>query len=79
VRDIPGRTTGEYRVEVGRNAPSVTGPFSGAAELFDRAWYGDEPTGPDENRRFRELADDVVLGVEAAVAREPAAAGGGAP
>lgn len=61
VRDVPGRTTGEYRFEVARNAPGVAGEFSGATELFDRAWYGDRPTGPDENKRFRELAS-VVLG-----------------
>lgn len=68
VRDIPGRTTGEYRLEVGRNAPGVAPSFAGAAELFDRAWYGDEPTGADENVRFRALADEVVLGVTAEAA-----------
>jgi hypothetical protein len=77
VRDIPGRTTGEYRVEVGRNAPAVAAPFAGTAELFDRAWYGDESTGPDENRLFRALADEVVLGVEAQAADREAPVGAG--
>ena len=37
-------------------------PFAGAAELFDRAWYGDEPTGADRERAASAaLADDVVL------------------
>lgn len=77
VRDIPGRTTGEYRIEVSRNAPPVAAPFAAAAELFDRAWYGDEPTGEVENRRFRALADEVVLGVEADAASREVPVGAG--
>ncbi len=78
VRDIPGRTTGEYRVEVRRNAERVAPAFAGAADLFERARYGDEDTGPDENARFRSLADDVVAGLspEPAVG---ATAGAGTP
>jgi hypothetical protein len=64
LRDVPGRTTGEYRVELRENAPAVGSPFSGASELFERAWYGDQPTGPDENERFRALADDVLGGTK---------------
>jgi len=63
VRDVPGRTTGEYRAEVAEAAPTVAGDFAGASELFERAWYGDLPTGADESDRFRELADRVVGGV----------------
>ena len=45
-------------------------------ELFDRAWYGDEPTGAAENQSFRALADEVVLGVEAGAAADaPVGAG----
>lgn len=60
VRDIPGRTAGEYRVDVGDTAPAAEPDFAGASDLFEAAWYGDEPTGPDENRRFRDLADQVL-------------------
>jgi len=77
VRDIPGRTTGEYRVEVGRHAPGVATAFAGASELFDRAWYGDEPTGAAESSRFRTLADEIVLGLDVDAAA-PVAAGAGA-
>lgn len=77
VRDIPGRTTGEYRLEVSRNAAGVAKPFADAAELFDLAWYGDEPTGATENQMFRALADDVLLGVEADAARREVPAGAG--
>jgi hypothetical protein len=38
----------------------VAAEFGGATELFERAWYGDRPTGAHENARFRELADQVV-------------------
>lgn len=60
VRDVPGRTTGEYRREVAARLPEAAPGFAGACELFERAWYGDRPTGPAESERFRALADDVV-------------------
>jgi hypothetical protein len=58
--DIPGRTSGEHRREVDRRAPEASAPFGQAADLFDRAWYGNRPTGPAESARFRELADEVL-------------------
>jgi len=60
VRDIPGRTSGEFRVETGRRAPHVAASFSAASELFDAAWYGDVRTGQAENARFRQLAAEVT-------------------
>lgn len=60
--DLPGRTAGEYRREVADHVPAVAGEFAGASELFERAWYGDLPTGPDALRRFRELAERVEAG-----------------
>jgi hypothetical protein len=60
VRDLPGRTTGEYRADVAARLPDAAAEFAGASELFERAWYGDRPTGPDESERFLELADQVV-------------------
>jgi hypothetical protein len=53
------RTTGEHRREVGAAAPAAAPDFDGAAELFDRAWYGNLPTGPEEAARFRQLARTV--------------------
>jgi len=63
VEEVAGRTAGEYRVEVAGSAPTVAVPFAGATELFERAWYGDRPTGQDEAARFRGLADEVLTGV----------------
>jgi hypothetical protein len=59
--DIPGRTSGEHRREVAQRAPEAAPPFDAAADLFDRAWYGNRPTGPAESERFRALADEVLV------------------
>ncbi len=63
VPDVPGRTTGEYRLDVSHSAPGVTAPFGDASGLFELAWYADRATGPGENRRIRELTDEVLEGV----------------
>jgi hypothetical protein len=57
--DLPGRTTGEYRVELRTARPSTSEPFAELTDLFERAWYGGRLTGPDEYRRFRELVSVV--------------------
>src|SRR3954452_1180279 len=57
--DVPGRTSGEFRVELAASQPSHAGAFTEATDLFERAWYGAEPTGPAENARFRALAEQV--------------------
>ncbi len=66
LRDLPGRTTGEYRIEMRAFAPAASDAFVGATDLFERAWYGDEPTGPEQNARFRDLAGQSVAGARAA-------------
>lgn len=60
LRDIPGRTAGEYRLDVEEAVPAAEDDFAGASALFEAAWYGDEPTGPGENQRFRAHADRVL-------------------
>jgi hypothetical protein len=40
-------------------SPAASPSFDEAAELFELAWYGDRPTGADENARFRSMADAV--------------------
>jgi hypothetical protein len=62
VDDVPGRTSGEYVVEVDEGAPRVRDEFAGATALFERAWYGNRPTGADEAHRFRELEKRVLAG-----------------
>jgi len=63
VDEIPGRTAGEYRGEVRRNAPLLADDFAGATELFELAWYARWPTGHDDAGRLRTLADRVLAGV----------------
>jgi hypothetical protein len=60
VDDLPGRTAGEYRAEVASEVPDAADAFAAATRLFEDAWYGNRATGPDENARFRALADQVV-------------------
>jgi hypothetical protein len=60
IAEVPGTTAGEYRQAVARRAPVVGPPFEQASELFERAWYGDEPGGENEAGRFRRLADEVL-------------------
>lgn len=49
---VPGRTAGEFRGDLRASAPEAAEPFAAAADLFERAWYGDLPTGPAEAERF---------------------------
>ena len=65
VEEVPGRTTGEYRAQVGARAPALAPPFASATELFELAWYGERPTGPEEAARLRALAQRLVAGVGA--------------
>ena len=59
---VPGRTAGEYSDDVAGTLPAVAEPFDEATELFERAWYGNLPTGPDESARFQDSAGRVLAG-----------------
>ncbi|HEX7276026.1 MAG TPA: DUF4129 domain-containing protein [Acidimicrobiales bacterium] len=63
VEEVAGRTAGEYRTEMEGTAPAVAAPFAGATDLFERAWYGEWPTGQDDAQRIRDLSDEVLAGV----------------
>lgn len=71
VPEVAGRTSGELRADVRAVAPTAAAAFAEAADLFDRAWYGDLPTGAEEARRFAVAADTTL----AEVARRPAEVG----
>jgi Domain of unknown function (DUF4129) len=60
VEEVPGRTAGEYRREVGRSLPDAAADFAGATELFELAWYGRAATGAQEASRVRELSGRVL-------------------
>lgn len=63
VEEIPGRTTGEYRRQVDAVVPAAAPAFDGATDLFEQAWYGDRPTGREDQARFDELARRVLTPV----------------
>jgi Domain of unknown function (DUF4129) len=60
VEEVPGRTAGEYRREVGRSLPDAAPDFAGATELFEVAWYGRGGTGSQDAAHLRALADRVL-------------------
>jgi hypothetical protein len=60
VEEVPGRTAGEYRREVGRALPAAATDFAGATELFEVAWYGRAGTGAREAAHLRDLSDRVL-------------------
>ena len=62
--EFAGRTTGELRVDIHERLGAMSPEFSEATELFELAWYADQPTGPADNARFRELAAEIVAVAE---------------
>jgi hypothetical protein len=60
VEEVPGRTAGEYRRELGRALPDAATDFAGATELFEVAWYGRSRPGAGEAAHLRDLSDRVL-------------------
>lgn len=60
VADLAGRTTGELVDDIALTTPAATAAFEEACLLFELPWYGEWPTGAEENARFRELAAAVL-------------------
>ena len=60
VEEVPGRTAGEYRRQVGRALPDAASDFAGATELFEVAWYGRSDTGAQQAAHLRNLSDRVL-------------------
>ena len=56
------RTAREYERQVSDRDPVRAGPFVEASDMFEAVWYGYEPSGPEENARFKELASSVLHG-----------------
>ncbi|HEX2848912.1 MAG TPA: DUF4129 domain-containing protein [Acidimicrobiales bacterium] len=63
VDEIPGRTDGEYRLEMRESAPRSADDFAAATDVFEEAWYGNRATGPDQSASLRGLVDRVLSGV----------------
>jgi len=66
--NIPGRTPGEYRSDLALALPEQASPFASATDLFERAWYGNETTGREQNEQFRSYAERVIAAAERVLA-----------
>ena len=60
IDEIPGRTTGEERSQLGLATPAASSPFNSAADLFDGAWYGHLDVGVADDDHFQALERDVL-------------------
>ncbi|MGI9578021.1 MAG: DUF4129 domain-containing protein [Microthrixaceae bacterium] len=63
VADLAGRTTRELLEDLCGTTPAAAGDFESACLLFELPWYAGAPTGADELRRMRSLAE-AVLGAD---------------
>jgi hypothetical protein len=61
--DLVGRTAGELVAEVRATAPAAAPSFVAATDLFEAAWYGGTPMGPDDLARVRSLTGSVLAAV----------------
>lgn len=75
VDEIPGRTSGEERQQVADLAPSVSVDFDSAADLFDEAWFSDDPVDAADDERFVASSRAVLDVVLAAPGRRPGGRG----
>lgn len=60
IDEIPGRTTGEERVQLDVVCPPATESFGQAADLFDEAWYGNANVADADVAEFEQL-ESLVL------------------
>lgn len=60
IPDQPGRTAREHVRDVEESRPHAAPAMAAATDLFEAAWYGDEPTGPSGSKRFQDLAAEVL-------------------
>jgi hypothetical protein len=66
VDEIPGRTTGEERLQLRAVLPAAALHFDTAADLFDGAWYGQAGVDAADDDRFRVLEAEVLVATGAA-------------
>jgi hypothetical protein len=60
IDEIPGRTSGEERSQMALVAPAGAPAFSAAAEIFDKAWFGDAPVADADVEQIEALEADVL-------------------
>jgi hypothetical protein len=75
IDEIPGRTTGEERMQLRVYATHVHAPFSASADLFDGAWFGDVAVHEMDDDTFQALEREVLAGTQSS--RQPLPSAGG--
>jgi len=60
IADVPGRTTGEYRLEYRAGRPATAGDFDTATIVFERAYYGDGSVSRADAIEMRRLASGLL-------------------
>lgn len=60
VDEIPGRTSGDYERLVGARLPEVSAQFSTITRLFERCWYGRDPSDQRAQVIFDEMAQAIL-------------------
>jgi hypothetical protein len=60
IDQVPGRTSGDYERAVRALVPEAAEQFSSATRLFERCWYGHEPSDAKAQVVFDEAARAVI-------------------
>ena len=68
IDEIPGRTTGEERAQMGATVAAAA-PFRRAADLFDDAWFGDAVVVDADMQAIEVLEHEVIAASRTATAR----------
>ena len=58
--DVPGLTTGELRLALGRTTPTAADAFDRACTTFELAWYAELPVEADDLAGLRAAAAEVL-------------------
>jgi hypothetical protein len=59
VDEVPGRTVGEYRAQVGQRRPDLVAPFAEASDVFERVWYAQRPATEGDVREVVGVAQTL--------------------
>lgn len=59
LREIPGRTAGEYLDAVRSDLPEAAEPFARATRIFEAAWYGPEEVTSADADEMRAAAEQI--------------------
>lgn len=57
--EVPGRTVGEYRIQVHEHQPHRLDDFTRASDVFERVWYAQRTADPDDVATVLAVAAEV--------------------